>query len=641
MVRRILATAIGLAAGWWAASAVSQEEGVPSLDSELGGSAGSAQRVTVEKTAWSESAVHPGGQITLAVVLDVRKPYHINPNDPPEDHLIPTRVWVEEPPANITVGKPQYPEPKQVKVGYLQDATTTPAYQGRTVVYIPMTVSTERSTGAVSLNVKAKWQACDERMCYKPNQAERRLELKVVGSSTEVASQNKALFEGFDPSVFATGDLAEQTTPEGETAGGAEGEPTAAFGFLGVRFDLTGTGPLVTSLLLLIAVAAGALLNFTPCVLPVVPLKIMSLQQQAGKPARCMALGASFAAGIVACFGVLGLLAFGLIAGVQRIQWGQQFSNPWFTITLGVIVGVMGLGLFGLFTPRLPKGVYKWTPSNETHKGSFLFGILTAVLSTPCTGPLLGGTLAWSVSQPPWLGVSTFLVMGVGMALPYLLLTLNPRWIHRLPRTGPGSELIKQVMGGLLIAVALYFFGIAGKGLGLWGDGFWWAVAAAITVTMVWLIGRTWQITARTVMRATVGLVAVAIIGTGWWASAGLARPSGIGWRDYSPTTLEKARDAGKTVVLEFTAEWCPNCKTLERTVLQSERVRRVLARPDVVPIRVDLTSQANKQGWKKLRELGSTGIPLTAVYRPGKEEPVRLTSIYTPDALIRAVRGG
>jgi thiol:disulfide interchange protein DsbD len=120
--------------------------------------------------------------------------------------------------------------------------------------------------------------------------------------------------------------------------------------------------------------------------------------------------------------------------------------------------------MLGLYAVRLPQFLYMFNPQSDTMSGSFLMGVFAAILSTPCTGPLLGATIAWVATQPSAIAFLTLLAMGFGMAFPYVLLTAKPSWLARVPRTGPGSELVKQVMGLLLLAVAAYFIGTAAVG---------------------------------------------------------------------------------------------------------------------------------------------------------------------------------
>ncbi|MFA7237438.1 MAG: cytochrome c biogenesis protein CcdA [Phycisphaeraceae bacterium] len=572
-------------------------------------------------TAWSANGVHPGGTIALAVVLDIETPYHVNAN-PAGKYLIPTVVEIETNPA-IATGDVQYPAGHVLTFDYGAGAQKLTVYEGRTIIYVPVSAKSppEAAAGELEMTVNVSWQACDEHTCYPPEKRQVTVKLPVVDVSQQIVPLNGELFAGFNAEGFAK----PRAAPYSGASGGAE------FSFFGSSFTVNTSGVFGAGMVLLLAMVAGFFLNFTPCVLPVVPIKVLSLQKHAGDHARSLALGLTFSLGIVACFAVLGLLAAGL-----SLQWGQLFSYAWFSVGLGVLLLVLGLGMWGLFTTSLPQWVYQITPRNDTLSGSFGFGILTAVLSTPCTGPLFAGALVWALKQPAWLSLSVFIAMGVGMALPYLILTAKPGWIDKLPRTGPGSELIKQVMGLLLIAVAIYFIGYAGKPW--WGDAHWYAVSAVVIGAMLYMMVRVVRITKRAMPRLMTGVMAL-LIGAGMVviAAAALAKPL---WTPYSPELFEQARQAGRIVVVEFTADWCFNCKTLEVTVLDKPRVIERLAGKDVTALRVDLTSSGNARGWALLRDLGSTGVPLTAIYQPGETEPIMLTSFYTANALLDAING-
>lgn len=210
-----------------------------------------------------------------------------------------------------------------------------------------------------------------------------------------------------------------------------------------------------------IAFVAGFLMNFTPCVLPVIPIKILSLQAHAKEPARALLLGVVFSAGIVALYAGLGVLMAGLGAGVERMDWGQQFEKWWLNALIAAIILAMGIGMMGVFEIRLPMWLTAFNPQSDSAVGSFGMGVFTAVLSTPCTGPLLGATVAWTATQKPIVAFMTLIVMGLGMAAPYLVLVAFPGLLKKMPKSGPGSELLKQVMGLLMLAVGVWFGGTA------------------------------------------------------------------------------------------------------------------------------------------------------------------------------------
>ncbi len=199
---------------------------------------------------------------------------------------------------------------------------------------------------------------------------------------------------------------------------------------------------------------AGLVLNIMPCVLPVVGIKIHSLIQQADRsPDRTRMLGFAFAAGILFVFMILGMLA-----AFAKLGWGQAFQSDTFLLTLIVILTVLALDTFGVYTIELPDFVSSAasdTGRNEGLAGSFVKGMLATVLATPCGAPLLGATLTYALHQPPSVTLIVFTAVGTGMAFPYLMLTWRPDWITLLPRSGPWSQAFREFTGFLLLATAV------------------------------------------------------------------------------------------------------------------------------------------------------------------------------------------
>src|SRR5439155_25068290 len=185
---------------------------------------------------------------------------------------------------------------------------------------------------------------------------------------------------------------------------------------------------------------------------------------------KSFALGLVFSLGLIAVFAILALV----VLVFHFASWGSLFSEGWFVWSLVALLIVLAAGLLGGWNLSLPLGVYTFEPKHDTFGGNFFWGALTAVLATPCTAPLLPPVLAWASLQPAAIGVIAMLMVGVGMALPYLILSALPEIARKFPRTGPWAELFKQMMGFLLIAAAAYFAG----GRLVHGPQFWWLVVA-------------------------------------------------------------------------------------------------------------------------------------------------------------------
>jgi len=397
------------------------------------------------------------------------------------------------------------------------------------------------------------------------------------------------------------------------------------------------------TLLLLIAALGGLVLNFTPCVLPVIPIKIIGLSRASGDSSRLLLLGIAMFLGVIAFWiGLGGAIAF--ISGFGAIS--SLFQTSWFAPIVGIVVAIMAAGMMGLFNFRLPQFIYKLNPGEESLPGSFAFGILTAVLSTPCTAPFMAGASAWAATQAPATTLATFGAIGAGMAIPYLLLSARPGWVNKVPKTGPASVLVKQVMGLLMFAVAAFFLGTsAAAWLQRAPDPpsrlYWWIVCGLIVVACAWTAYRTFAITKSSTKRAVVGLSTVAVSVVCISMAASFSSHGPIDWTYYTAQRFDESAARGDVIVLDFTAEWCLNCKALEHGVLNREEIVELLNRPDVTPMRVDLTGD-NPPGKEKLAELEWVGIPLLAIYGPatGYDSPIKYdsyTAYMVRDAVWRA----
>lgn len=606
-------------------------------------------------TALSADGVKPGGRITLAVVLDIKENWHVQVHQPAEDWLIATELELKGLPDGIGYGGTQYPEGVAIPVEFSDKELKF--YEGRAPIFTTLSVGEEVVPGEHTVTASVRYQACDDTTCNPPQTEELELTLNVVEPGAEVAATNEELFAAYDGG--GSGGMEASASASGGAADDAgSGESTAA---------ATGAPARHLALTALLAALGGLVLNLTPCVLPVIPIKVLTISQQAGSRGRTLYLGLWMAVGVVTFWVGAGLpmAAFSSVADPSRL-----FGIWWLTLALGLVIAAMGVGIMGLFAINLPGAVYRINPKAETAWGSFVFGVMTAVLGLPCFGFVAGALLAGAATLPAMTIMVIFASLGVGMAAPYLVLSMFPKLVDSLPRTGPASELIKQVMGLLLLAAAAYFIG-AGL-IALVQDApylgrqlHWWAVALLAASAGVWLIVRTFQITGSVPRRAVFSVVALAIGGAAVWFAAdttmeaqekyqaqmaarsdGSAGSGGIitaTWMDYEPGLPDRARELGHTVVMDFTAEWCLNCKALKATVLESERVKRRLGEGDVVAITVDLTS-TNAPGWDLLESYGQTGIPLLVIEGPGIDEPWkanRYTATDVLDAVDRATSGG
>lgn len=378
---------------------------------------------------------------------------------------------------------------------------------------------------------------------------------------------------------------------------------------------------------------AGMLLNLMPCVLPVVSLKfsaLMAVSAMTDKKRQAAAFRTHciiFAAGIVVWFIVLAFLL-----GVTGWAWGELFQQPAVIVLLGLVLFILGLSLFGVFT--LPIFDFKITSEQHPHWQAFASGLLATLLATPCSGPLLGGVLAWAIRQP--LPVLTLCVasVGFGMALPYGVLAFYPQLVHLLPRPGAWTLRLEQLLGFFLMGSVVYLTTLLPE---KWLPAFLFILFAVAFAC--WLWGQIGHLGASRLRRGISRTLAVAVVlFSVWWGSYAIHGDST--WEPFDPQTFTEL--LGKQpLLLEFTADWCPSCKALEYTTLNKARMAELRRRYNVRTIRVDLTraEREGRYGKELLKALDSTSIPVLALFPMGENarQPVVLRDIVTPAQLEEA----
>jgi len=537
--------------------------------------------------ATNRSALVVGKETLIAVVVEIPKGLHAQSHNPSQETFIPLDVKVE-PLTGLTVGQPRYPpglDKTYPALGKLN------VYEDRVIVHVPVTLTKDAPTGPITISGTVRLQMCDDSVCYRPQNVPFTLATSVAAPGAVALDQNAELFAPIASQPIAWGWFA-----------------TAFF--------------------------AGLLFNLMPCVLPVLPLKAIGFYNAAQHSRlRSLGLAGAFSLGIISIFAVLAVLI--LVTG--QVTWGQQFSNPWFVWTIVIVLAMGGLWLMGLLPMRLPTFIYNVETREDTAIGNVAFGAMTAVLSTPCTAPLFAPLLIWAKTQSNWVGVPAMLTVGVGMAFPYLILSAFPDLARRMPRVGPWSELFKQMMGWLLIGSAVFF--AAGRVIP--GNAFLWSLVVVGLLAAAFMVLRTISLGAgrRGIVIAT---VLAAILPLSTFAYAGHMNgifSETVKWTPYSDAALADARAKGQTVLVKFTANWCANCQYIEATVFRDKSTLTAIEAGNVLPLKADLTLE-DAPGSGLLKSLNPTGgIPLTAIYLPGSNEPVQLDSIYTTETLLSSLQ--
>ena len=387
---------------------------------------------------------------------------------------------------------------------------------------------------------------------------------------------------------------------------------------------------------LVLGFIAGLILNFMPCVFPVVSLKLLSFMITLGQPDSAVRIrdfrrqNAMFALGVITWFTLLS----GILAAMDLL-WGQIFQSQGMVIVMLLLVFALTLSLFGLF--MLPSFAFREKQGRVTKRSAFITGMLATCLATPCSGPLLGGVLGWSFNQAqPILGL-VFLAVGLGMASPYLMLAIFPELGRYFPKPGRWLARLELLLGFFLMLTCAYLFTLLTQEIRIWA-----VVAMLVLFVVGWLWGRH-QIKQGYggifFWRWLLGCLGALVVFLLVWQYVFYSQEQG-NWEPYSRESF-MALQGQKNIVLDFTADWCPNCKLLERTVFTAERMQDWRVRYDVVFMQVDLTSH-NPEGYEFLNALGSSSIPVVALFpkqenAEGQLTPLVLRDLFGPEGLEEA----
>ncbi|MEO6181952.1 MAG: protein-disulfide reductase DsbD domain-containing protein, partial [Verrucomicrobiota bacterium] len=414
--------------------------------------------------------------------------------------------------------------------------------------------------------------------------------------------------------------------------------------------------------MLLSAFLGGLILNIMPCVLPVIALKVLSFVNQTKEsPARGKMLGLIYGVGVLVSFLVLAGLAIGVQKAGGLASWGMILQNQTFRVVLTVLITLVALNLFGLFEITLSGSVMGAAgnlSAKEGVSGAFFNGVLATILATPCTAPFLAGAIGFAFTQPPTIIILMFLMAGLGLAAPFVILCWNPNWLKILPRPGAWMEKFKIAMGFPMLATAVWIFWFTAPRFGKSGV-LWLGLFLVILSAAAWVWGEFVQRGRK--RRGLAITISVLLLAGGYvvalekklnWRvpttiSAGgtslKESPDGIDWQPWSPEAVAKARADGHVVMVDFTADNCLNCQVNKASSLEIPATRAKLKELSAIAFLGDFTDQDPRIA-AELRRYERAGVPLVLVYPRDLNAPVIvLPPILSPgivsDALEKAAK--
>jgi thiol:disulfide interchange protein len=391
------------------------------------------------------------------------------------------------------------------------------------------------------------------------------------------------------------------------------------------------------------ALLGGLLLNLMPCVFPVLFLKGLALVQSGSEERRKLrAHGFVYAVGIVVSFWVLVAVLLTLRAAGGSLGWGFQFQSPIFLALMAGLLFFLGLSLAGQFEIGLTlTSAGGSLAAKQGYTGSFFTGVLAVVVATPCAAPFMGVAVGYALAQPAAVTFAVFTALALGLAAPYVALTLQPAWTRVLPRPGAWMEILKQVVSVPLFISAI---GLAWVLAGAYGANVLGALLMSFLLLAIagWFLGR-WP--AKRWATAVAVLIVAGVVAISALAPARLATAPATSspqetqglWQPWSQSVVNQSLAAAQPVFVDFTANWCLSCQVNERVALDQPEVMQAFRSRNVVLMRADWTRE-DENITQALAALGRSGVPAYALYAPGQGSPQLLPQVLTPGIVIDAV---
>jgi thiol:disulfide interchange protein len=582
------------------------------------------------------SSLPPGGKGELIITGTPDEGYHLYPFVMTDDETDFRTLLIVDQMGGISFGEPK--ADKEPKLEVLVPGQDPIAYhEGVTRWIIPFEVPKNAADGKRLIDGWVGYQACNDKSCDQPLGFKFSGEINVSGSSGGGTNAKLALAKADFVQVADhparltwVASSKKDTATEAETSGIAETGDEVSTATMSFAQFITYIGS---------ALLGGLILNFMPCVLPVIGLKLMGFAQKGKQDThRIEVLDLWFILGILSVLWALAAMSIGANYFFQsQFNWGEQFTITEFKVTLTAIVFAMALSFLGVWEIPIP-GFAATKKSGELMEqegpiGAFFKGFFTTLLATPCSGPLLGVVFGACLGQPGWVVFSLFTAIGIGLASPYILIAIRPSLLFWLPKPGPWMNTLKEIMAFPLLFTVVFLISTINRDYRI-------ATLALMMVIWLacWLIGK------------VPGYESIWVRGRAWLASSALIAASAflfftylgpldkrLDWVPYSESKLAQLRSEGKTVMIDFTADWCLTCKLNLATAIETEDVAALVKSNRVVPLLADWTDPSDEIK-NKLSELRSASIPLLAIYPPDGP-PIVLRDSLLKETVIDALK--
>jgi thiol:disulfide interchange protein len=557
------------------------------------------RRIPAEITPLVETdGARTGSDVRVALKVALPDGYHVQSNKPRDPSLIPTEVTVEAP-AGVQVAEVVFPEAEDFKQEGLPEPLLV--FEREFVIGVGLKLAADVPPGELVVPVRLRYQACDDKMCYAPSNAQSQWTLKVVGTNATVTPQHADIFAAI---AFGSGEAPATTAmptpapgpspqPGGPDAGIARRDRFSVVastgGYLGTDDFLTfiknaesgvvdkglfdGRGPLA---IVLIVLLGGLALNLTPCVLPMIPinLAIIGAGAQASSRRRGFLLGLTYGGAMAFVYGVLGLIVV-----LTASTFGTINASPWFNLGIAILFVALGLAMFDVFEIDFSR--FAGSMGSGAGRGTFLLaftmGTVAALLAGACVAPVviqvvLFASNLYATGTPIALALPFFL--GIGMAIPWPIAGAG---LASLPKPGPWMVRVKQAFGVLILGTAVYY-----------------------------------------------GFLAYELFSSRWvdatQVASSVEEKLKEGWHSTLAAGLAQAEKEGKPVLVDMWATWCKNCLVMDQTTLTDPAVKQALE--GYVKVKFQAEQPDEPPAVDVMKRFNAVGLPAYVILKPGSVAP-------------------
>lgn len=649
-----------------------------------------------------EQSLQPGAANHAGLYFKLEPGWHIYWKNAGDSGEPPHMKWTL--PDGITAGQLQFPAPKRLPLGPLMDF----GYENEVLFPFDLDVAGSAKRGPAILHAKADWLVCREVCIPGKAELELKRDVTAPGATVSTGEPDASLWQRWSNALpkppANSAKIVFQPSPTGfrlaVTTGQRETEatffpadqdildnpapqkvtPTASGLILDLKKDanLAANPAQLSGVLELsagrayeiaalpgviappapqfelgaffriagLAFLGGLILNLMPCVFPVLFIKGLALVNSGSEERHKLRNhGLVYTAGILVSFWALVAVLLGLRAAGASLGWGFQFQSPVFLALMAGLLFFLGLSLAGQFEIGLSlTSAGGSLAAKQGYTGSFFTGVLAVVVATPCSAPFMGAAVGYALAQPPAITFAVFTALALGLAAPYVALTLQPAWTRILPRPGAWMEVLRQAISVPIFATVIWLAWVLANAYGA-------AVLAALLASFLLLAIAGWFLGRWPAKRWATGVAAVfvlAVIGVTVYGqrfaneSAASSSPAGTiaasgAWQPWSAAAVSSYQAQGRAVFVDFTASWCLSCQVNERVALNQPNVQKAFQAGNVVLLRADWTRH-DEAITQALTSLGRSGVPAYVLYAPGQSSPQLLPEVLTPGIVTDAL---